>query len=447
MTMNPIYLHLGCGDKKFQGFVNIDLDSPGADMHLDLTKPLPWEQGTVTGIYSEHFFEHVAQNQGIRLLQECRRVLKPGGLVRIAMPDLEYMIGDYVNNRVHPDWARFGMPWTASRCERLNIAMRWWGHQWIYDEEELIRIGKMIGLELVGRCQYGISTDPMMNGREYRESSQLIVEFRKPQRQLSAGAKPLVSIVMPSYKATYFKLALESALAQTYRNIEIVVGDDCPTDAIEVIAREYREKDARIRYLRNPKAGQDIGRSNHCLCLSEAKGEFVKFLNDDDLLAPNCVERMVTAFTEHPDITLVTSKRQRIDKVGNFLGDITATQLPVSVDSIIDGLSLGTALLSTKINFVGEPSTVMFRKSELGEVKPDFMSVDGQEISWASDVAIYINLALRGNAIYLTEALSYFRIHEEQGQVVSANIAHEESERCWEIMRGFWTRHEFNKTS
>jgi len=440
-----LYLHLGCGTKNFPGFINIDLDAPGADMNLNLTKQLPWERGTVTGIYSEHFFEHVGANQGIRLLHECHRILKPGGIVRFAMPDLEYMIGDYVNNRVHPDWARFGMPWTASRCQRLNIAMRWWGHEWIYDEEELVRIGKMVGLELIGRCEYGVSSDPMLNDREYRESSQLIVEFRKPERQVQHGAEPLVSIVMPSYKATYFRQALESALAQTYRNIEVLVTDDCPTDAIAAIVRDYQERDARVRYMRNPKAGTDIGRSNHCLCLEQAKGEFVKFLNDDDVLAPHCVERLLGAFAANPDITLATSKRQRIDRNGSFLPDITATQLLVQEDSVIDGLSLGSALLSTQINFVGEPSTVMFRKSEVAEVKPDFMSVDGQEISWASDVAIYINLALKGSTAYLTEALSFFRIHEEQGQVVSAVAAQEESTRCWNILRDFWTRNEFHR--
>jgi len=439
-TMDPIYLHLGCGDKKFQGFVNIDLDSPGADMHLDLTKPLPWEQGTVTGIYSEHFFEHVAQNQGIRLLHECRRVLKPGGLVRIAMPDLESIITDYVEDRVHPDWARFGMAWTASRCERLNIAMRWWGHQWIYDEEELRRIGKLVGLEVVSRCEYGVSEDSMLSNREYRESSQLILEFRKPQRQLKKNDQPLVSILMPSFNPRYFETALQSALAQTYRNLEIWVTDDCRTQGIEEIVLRYAEKDSRIKYMRNPDAGTDIGRKNHNLAFRQASGEFIKFLNDDDWLAPNCVERMLECFTEHPDIALVTSKRQRIDKNGEFMADIGATQAPVSTDSRIDGLSLGVALLSTGINFVGEPTTVMFRKSDLIEVRPDFMSFDNQAVAWASDVAIYLNLLLKGDAIYLVEALSHFRVHEEQTQALPASVSREESDKGWALMRYSWQR-------
>jgi predicted SAM-dependent methyltransferase len=438
--MTGTYLHLGCGDKKFDGFVNIDLDAAGADMHLDLTQPLPWDQGSVSGIYSEHFIEHITQAQGIGLLMECRRVLRPGGIVRIATPDLAEVINHYQENYVHPDWKTFDMEWVANRCERFNISMRWWGHQWVYDEEELRRAGEMVGLKVRERCKYGESADPVLSNREYRESSKLILEFEKLDRQLEPHASPLVSIVVPAFNPRYFQIALESAIAQTYKNIEIVVCDDCPSDAIEAIVGRYAAEDSRIRYKRNPDAGTDVGRTNHRLCFSEAKGEFIKFLNDDDMLAPTCVERMVACFAEHPDITLVTSKRQRINKDGEFLPDDGATKSPVADDAIIDGLSLGSALLNSGVNFVGEPTTVMFRKSELVDVRPDFMSIDGREISWVSDVAIYMNLAVRGNAIYLVEPLSYFRIHDEQGQIVSAAQSKVESKEGLQILRNFWER-------
>jgi predicted SAM-dependent methyltransferase/glycosyltransferase involved in cell wall biosynthesis len=436
----PIYLHLGCGDKNYPGFINIDMDAAGADMHLDLTKPLPWEQSSVDGIYSEHFFEHITQAEGIRLLHECRRVLKPGGIVRIATPDLQAMVNDYVTGNIQPDWARFGLDWTATRAERFNIGMRWWGHQWLYDEEELVRLASMVGLAVIGRCEYGKSSVPMFNDREYRNSSRLIVEFRKPERQLAPGEKPLVSLVIPSYNPQYFEAALQSAVAQTYQNLEILVCDDCKTKDIEQVTKNYAEKDARIRYIRNPLAGTDLGRENHKLCFNEAKGEFLKFLNDDDLLAPTCVEEMVDAFKKYPNLTLVTSKRQRIDGQGNYLPDDPSTAAVVSNDSVIEGLRLGAALLSTTLNFVGEPTTVLFRKSDLTDLLPDFMSMDGKEIRWLSDIPTWLHLATKGNTFYITEPLSFFRIHRGQTQNEHMSTMQIEAKKAWDLMRGSWER-------
>ena len=88
----------------------------------------------------------------------------------------------------------------------------------------------------------------------------------------------------------------------------------------------------------------------------------------------------------------------------------------------------------------------MFRRNEMIEVTPNFLSVDEQEIPWAPDVAIFINLALKGNTVYLIEPLSSFRHHPEQCQVLYAGLVQDESRRCWDIMRDFWTRHEFDKS-
>ncbi|WP_175651318.1 glycosyltransferase [Pseudomonas sp. Marseille-P9899] len=435
--MHSIYLNLGCADHQRQGFFNIDLDAPGADLHLEQGKALPWERGTVPGIYSAHLLERLGRNQGIRLLHECRRVLQPGGVIRLVTTDLKALIDNYLSDR--PDPTAPGV----SRGERFNNALR--QQAWIYDEAELTRICKMIGLEPLANTAPGASSDPALSGLESDAPGQLVLEFRKPLRQLAAGDEPLVSIVMPTYRTTFLHQALESALNQTYRNLEILICDDCPTDAIKEIAAEYGQFDSRIRYVRNPDAGKDIGRLNHLLCLKESRGEFIKFLNDDDLLDLECVERMIKSFTDYPDISLVTSKRQRIDEHNAPLPDIAATRAPVASDSMIEGLSLGTALMQSYLNFVGEPTTVMFRREDMIDVTPDFLSVDEQPIPWAPDVAIFINLALKGNTVYLIEPLSSFRHHAEQCQVLYAGLVQEESRRCWDIMRSFWARHEFDQ--
>lgn len=437
-TMQSIYLNLGCTDHPRQGFFNVDLENASADLQLAPGTALPWERGTVPGIYSAHLLERLDRNQCIRLLHECRRVLQPGGVLRLVTTDLLALLDDYRNDRAHPETPGIG------RGERLNRALR--QQAWTWDAEELTRVCKMVGLVPVSGIVAGSSSDAQLNGLESATPGQLVMEFRKPQRQLAADAEPLVSIVMPTYKTEHLHQALESALNQTYRNLEILICDDCPTDAIENIAREYGQFDPRVRYLRNPDAGKDIGRLNHVLCMKEARGEYIKFLNDDDLLDIECVERMLKAFSDYPDISLVTSKRQRIDQHGSPLADIAATQAPVTADSMIEGLSLGTALMLSQINFVGEPSTVLFRRDDMIEVTPDFMSLDEQPIAWASDVAIFLNLALRGNTVYLIQPLSSFRIHGEQTQVLYGAAAQGESRRCWGIMKDFWARHEFDKS-
>ena len=60
--MHSTYLNLGCADHHRQGFLNVDLDAPGADMHLQPDQALPWERGTVPGIYCAHLLERLSRN-------------------------------------------------------------------------------------------------------------------------------------------------------------------------------------------------------------------------------------------------------------------------------------------------------------------------------------------------------------------------------------------------
>lgn len=435
-TGQPLYLNLGAGNVKLPGFLNIDL-SPEADLQLDLTQPLPWPDRSVAGIYSEHFIEHLSQEEGIRLLLECRRVLVPGGIFRVATPDLQDIIRDYADNLKDPVWERYGYYWTHNRCERLNLAMREWGHKWLFDEEELVRLGRMLGYTVRARCALGQSIDPIFRGLETRDSSRLVIEFQKPDRTLAADPQPLVSIVIPSYNPAYFERALQSARDQTYRHLEIVICDDCRSGEIRDIALAHAATDARIRYIHNTER---LKRANMMKCFDEARGEFIKYLNDDDELAPACVQAMLDAFAQHPDISLVTSRRQRIDSTGQPLGDILETLPPVPQDAVVQGLSLGTALVTWGHNFVGEPTTVMFRKADLEGIQPDLMSFDGVSILSINDIAMWLHLAMKGDTVYLLPPLSRFRIHAQQSQ----NTMREELQQAlpanMAVIRNGWAR-------
>ena len=123
-----------------------------------------------------------------------------------------------------------------------------------------------------------------------------------------------VSILTPAYKPDFLADALRSALAQTHADFEHVICDDSPGDEVAAIVRDVAGDDPRVRYVRNP--GTLGGRANYLQCFDLARGEHIKFLNDDDLLAPDCLARMSAALDAYPAVTLVTSYRRLIDADG-----------------------------------------------------------------------------------------------------------------------------------
>lgn len=108
--------------------------------------------------------------------------------------------------------------------------------------------------------------------------------------------KGLVSIVMPSYNtAAYIEESIQSVLAQTYTNWELVIVDDCSTDNTDAIVKPYLA-DNRIRYLKNEiNSGAAISRN---LALREAKGKWIAFLDSDDLWHPEKLEKQLTFMDE-----------------------------------------------------------------------------------------------------------------------------------------------------
>ena len=434
-TVEPVYLNIGSGDKKLPGFINVDLEA-GADVQCDVTNGLPFENNSVDLIFSEHFIEHINQAEGINFFRECRRVLKPGGIVRVATPDLDHIIQRYgkENWRAESEMINHGWTWVDNVCEQLNLSMRSWGHQWVYNEGELRRVGEVAGLDFKARFERSVSDHPDLQGLEYRPGSRLVIEFRKPEPVASDG-DPLVSVLITAYKPDFFREALESAVQQTYRNLEIIVCDDSMGGEIEAVTTEYAH-DPRLRYVKN--AENIGGRRNYIQCFERATGIYIKFLNDDDRLHPDCVRRMVAVMEADPDISLVTSHRQLIDADGNPLPEAPYTVRPVQEDSRIEGMSMAETVLRAKMNFIGEPSSTLFRRRDLATVRPDIFSVGGRSALRSGDVSMWVNLLGKGDLVYLVDSLSEFRIHEKQKQNDADFRA--EADQAWEQLRFDATR-------
>lgn len=182
---DSIKLNLGCGTDYKNGWINIDNNSDDniekLDINQDLRQPLPFENDSVDFIFNEHFIEHLTVEEGVAAVKEMMRILKPGGVIRMATPDLEITVDKYLNLPIEkdPTVKNFGLDFIKTKAERINITFRWWGHKWLYDWEELERRLKEAGCNNLKRCELRKSDHPELRNLEIRDESRLIVEVTK----------------------------------------------------------------------------------------------------------------------------------------------------------------------------------------------------------------------------------------------------------------------------
>lgn len=179
----PYMLHLGCGLNYFEGWINLDANKElqKCDVVWDLRFGVPFPDNSCRHIYCEHMLEHLPVSDGLNFLRECRRVLEPGGVMRIAMPSLDFLLervcaGDWKNQ----DWLTWpDFQFITTRAEMLNIAFRWWDHQWLYDREELHRRLREAGFTAIEDVDHSKSKHCQLENRETRKDSILICEVVK----------------------------------------------------------------------------------------------------------------------------------------------------------------------------------------------------------------------------------------------------------------------------
>ena len=226
----------------------------------------------------------------------------------------------------------------------------------------------------------------------------------------------MVSIIIPAYKSTWFEAALRSAIEQDYPCCEIIIGDDSPLNEIERIVDKLSAVSAfPIHYRRNKPAQGEM--NNLTASLELARGEFVKFLYDDDLLKPNCVSALVDAINRHPNIVMATSRRELIDAADKHRADFFASVPPVMQDSVLYGPDMATFQADQIVNFIGEPSAVLVRAAALRELIASgerLPAICGENMPFLGDLAMYTKLLRHGHLAYLRQPLSRFRISRTQ---------------------------------
>ena len=127
-----------------------------------------------------------------------------------------------------------------------------------------------------------------------------------------AGAPPRLTIGLPVYNGENFlSEALDTLLAQTYTDFELIISDNASTDGTEEICRRYARSDPRIRYLRQER---NIGLvPNHNFLVGQARGEYFKWAGHDDRFAPELVERCIEILDERPHVVLCHADMAIID--------------------------------------------------------------------------------------------------------------------------------------
>lgn len=206
----------------------------------------------------------------------------------------------------------------------------------------------------------------------------------------------LVSIITPMYnsEATIQK-TIESVLAQTYTEWEMVIVDDCSTDASANIVKNFQKRDTRIKYYKREKKSSIASARNYAISIS--KGQYLAFLDSDDLWKKDKLQKQINFMVKN-NISFCYSGCAVIDEKGNKTGKIRKVEKFADYKLLLKG------------NFI--PCLTVIVKKEL------FDGIKFPEIKH-EDYAVWLSILKTGIKAYgINEALAYYRVNSKS---VSAN--------------------------
>jgi glycosyltransferase involved in cell wall biosynthesis len=201
---------------------------------------------------------------------------------------------------------------------------------------------------------------------------------------------PRVSVIIPFRDRVFWlRDAVASVLAQSYRDFELIVVDDGSTEILDASAL----RDARIRYIRQEHAGRVAARNRG---LAEATGDYLAFLDADDVFAPQKLERQVALMDEHPQAVLSHTSYVRVTE--------SLDPLEYRASGTFTGRVFPRILRNCPIAM----STVVISRARVeGELR--FEEI--REPTAGEDVILWVRLAQSGEVLGIDEPLSQVRIH------------------------------------
>ena len=209
---------------------------------------------------------------------------------------------------------------------------------------------------------------------------------------------PLVSVVMPVYNgADYLGEAIDSILAQTLADFELLIVDDGSRDNSAQIVRSYQKRDSRIRFFRHEaNLGQAAAQNTG---IAAAKGAFLAAMDSDDISTPQRLEKQLAFLQANPDIGLVGAHQRFVDK---DLNPLTSYKLPRSHAIIVLNLFVGASL---------HGPTIMIRReflTEAGGFRPG--------VRRCQDMELFLGLLEKTQIRFanLPDELYIYRLHSSQ---------------------------------
>ncbi|WP_417798428.1 glycosyltransferase family 2 protein [Terasakiella pusilla] len=207
-------------------------------------------------------------------------------------------------------------------------------------------------------------------------------------------ARPLISVLMSTYNdEKYIEKAINSILAQTMSDFEIIIVNDASTDSTPCILARLQSQDERIKLIENTK---NLGLTKSLnIALEHCQGSYIARMDSDDISLPHRFERQLRCFQNNPSVVLLGSNVRQIDKDGKLLN---STQLPLQDQQI-----RSTCLF---LNPFAHP-TIMLRAEVLQERKIKYdVSFDTSQ-----DWELWTRLLKYGNCMNIEESLVYYRVH------------------------------------
>ena len=191
-------LHIGSGMNILKNWCNTDINpSIKQGIFLDARKRFPFDDCTFDYIFSEHLIEHLEYREGIRMFRECFRILKPGGKIRTATPDLRYLVELYNPEKTEiqkREIARivdtyFSDIGIYQDVFVINNFFRNFGHKFIYDYKILHETMRKTGFINIILCNAGESSDKNLRSLE-SHGKYITDEINKLQTFVVEGMKP-----------------------------------------------------------------------------------------------------------------------------------------------------------------------------------------------------------------------------------------------------------------
>lgn len=159
----PPKLHVGCGDKKLPGWINLDLQliPGGPDVVMDVTQGLYFSN--VKAIYAEHFLEHLPILSALEFLRQCNEILGDDGALRLSTPNLDWVWLTHYN-------LLEGKDAKAKMAVNINRAFNGWEHMFLWNREFLVRAMEACGLQGFTWHTYGNSDREVFKNLEKHDT-------------------------------------------------------------------------------------------------------------------------------------------------------------------------------------------------------------------------------------------------------------------------------------